>query len=173
MKIKLKANIAIGPEYCTHIGNMTIKNFEIVKFEKTENSHIIEYFSDNIFPIKRTEFEIKFLDEFDDEFKMFNAFINIKGSLRVGVRLSYFEKIKLKWMLNKYLIQSKEIKIEILKHFIIASFGFIGGIIYERNNSENKTPATTPKNTPKAVVNTSLENRSAKKSIKRDTITVK
>ena len=173
MQIKLKASITIGPEYSTHIGNMTIKDSEIVKFEKTKNSHIIEYFSDKIFPIKRSEFEIKFLDEFDDEFKLFNAFININGSLRVGVRLSYFEKIKLKWMLNKYLIQSKEIKIEILKHFIIVSFGFIGGIIFERNNSEKKTVVTTTKNEPKAAVNTSLENRSPKKSIKRDTITVK
>ena len=38
MVIKLKANIAISQEYYTHIGNMTIKNSEIVKFEKTENS---------------------------------------------------------------------------------------------------------------------------------------
>ena len=66
MEIKLKANILVSPEYKTHIGNMTIKNSEIVKFEKNENSHIIEYFSDNIFPIKRSEFEIQFLDKYDE-----------------------------------------------------------------------------------------------------------
>lgn len=108
MKIKIKANIPISQEFYTHIGNMTIKNHQIVKFEKTENSHIIEYFSDKIFPIKRSEFEIHFLDEFDDEFKMFNAFINIKDSLKVGIKLNWFEKIKLKWILKKYRIQNPE-----------------------------------------------------------------
>lgn len=129
MEIKLKANIAISPEYYTHIGNMTIKNSEIVKFEKTENSHIIEYFSDNIFPIKRSEFEIQFLDKYDDAFKMFNAFINIKESLRIGIKLSYFEKIKLKWMLNKYRIQNPENQWKLIV-FITATIISIIGLIY-------------------------------------------
>lgn len=165
MEIKLKAKIAISPEYYTHIGNMTIKNSKIVKFEKTENSHIIEYFSDNIFPIKRSEFEIHFLDKYDDEFKMFNAFIIIKESLKVGVKLNYFEKVKLKWMLKKYLIQSKEIKIELLKYFLFASLGFIGGkFVYHKKCIETKQPTTTPINAPKAGINTSLENSSIKNS---------
>lgn len=129
MKIQIKANIAISPEYYTHIGNMTIKNSEIVKFEKTENSHIIEYFSDNIFPIKRSEFEIHFLDKYDDTFKMFNAFINIKESLKIGVKLSCFEKIKLKWMLKKYRIQSPENQWKLIV-FITATTISIIGLIY-------------------------------------------
>lgn len=173
MIIKLKANIPISPEFFTHIGNITIKNSEIVKFEKTENSQIIEFFSNYIFPIKRSEFEIKFLDEFDDEFKMFNAFINIKDSLNVRVKLSYIEKIKLKWMLKKYLIQSKEIKIELLKYLIIAALSFIGGIIYQRKNLENNTPNIPSKDLPKPIVNNSLGNKSLKNSIKKDTITLK
>ena len=174
MEIKLKANILVSPEYKTHIGNMTIKNSEIVKFEKTENSHIIEYFSDNIFPIKRSEFEIQFLDKYDDAFIMFNAYINIKESLRVGVKLSYFEKIKLKWMLNKYLIQSKEIKIELLKYFMFACFGFLGGkIVYEPKNIENKAPAKIPKDVPIAGTKNSLEPKNLKTDNKKDTIIVK
>jgi len=108
MKIKIEANLAISKEYFSHIGNLTIRNREIVKFEKTENSHIIEHFSDKIFPIKRSEFEIQFLDEFHDEFKMFSALIKIKDSIRVGVKLNRFEKLKLKWMLKKYWVQNHE-----------------------------------------------------------------
>ena len=173
MEINLKANILINPELKTHIGNITIKNSEIVKFEKTENSNIIEIFNDKIFPIKRSEFEVQFLDKFDDEFKMFSALIKINDSLKVGVKLNYFEKIKLKWMLNKYLIQSKEIKIEILKYFITAILSFIGGIIYERIQIENKTPKIIPINEPKAGIKNSFDTKIIKTDLKKDTIIVK
>ena len=105
------------------------------------------------------------------------VYISIKKQIKNGssfyTHLNLFQRIKLKWMRNEYDIQSKEIKIEILKYFLTILLSFIGGVFYERNQIEKATPEITPKNAPKAVVNTSLENKIFKKSIKKDTIIVK
>ena len=129
MKIKLKANLPITKEYKTLIGDLTIKNFEIVKFEKTENFAIVEHFNNKIYPIKRSEFEVKFLDEFDEESKMFSALIKIKDSLKVGVNLNWFEKIKLKWILKMYRIQNPENQWKFII-YITATIISIIGLIY-------------------------------------------
>lgn len=173
MKITLKAYLPISNEHYTHIGDITLKNSELVKFKRTENYEIVEQFSNKIFPIKRSEFEIHFLDEFDDEIKIFNAFIKIKDSLKVGVKLNYFQEVKLKLMLKKYLIQSKEIKIELLKYLLITIISFIGGAFYERHNSTIKIPKTTPNIEPNAVDSNSLQKIRSKKPFKKDSIIVK
>ena len=59
MEIELKAFLPINKELQTHIGNMTIKKFEIVKFEKTENFDIVDDFNNKIYPIKR--FNLKYI----------------------------------------------------------------------------------------------------------------
>lgn len=56
---------------------------------------------------------------------------------------------------KKYLIQSNDIKIDILKYLLTASFSFIVGIVYERNQIER----TTPINEPKAEIKKSLDTK--------------
>lgn len=129
MKIKLKAHLPISKQLSSHIGDMTLKNYEIVKFEKTENFHIIDYLNDEIFPIKRSEIEVQFLDEFDEDFNRFNVFIKIKNSLKIGVKLNWFEKIKLKWILKKYRIQNPENQWKVII-FITATILTIISLIY-------------------------------------------
>lgn len=136
MKIELKAFIPIDNRYKTHIGNMTIKNFEIVKFEKTENFDIVDHFNNKIYPIKRSEFEIDFLDKFDEEYHRFSAIIKIKNSIKVGVKLNWFEKIKLKWILKKYRIQNPENQWKLII-FITATILTIIGLAYNIKKNQN------------------------------------
>ena len=122
---------------------------------------------------KEATYEIEFINKYDEYYGQNNAKIQIKNGSSFYTHLNLFQRIKLKWMRNEYDIQSKEIKIEILKYFLTILLSFIGGVFYERNQIEKATPEITPKNAPKAVVNTSLENKIFKKSIKKDTIIVK
>ena len=128
MKIILKANLPINKDIHTHIGNVTLKNSEIVKFEKTENFNIIEHLNNRTFPIKRSQFEVKFLDEFDDEYKRFNTFIRIKGSICFFVKLKWNEKFKLKWMLKKYKVQDSKNQWKLITFIITTVITVIVGI---------------------------------------------
>ncbi|MEM0542612.1 hypothetical protein WFZ85_08275 [Flavobacterium sp. j3] len=129
MEIELKAFLPINKELQTHIGNMTIKKFEIVKFEKTENFDIIDDFNNKIYPIKRSQFEVHFLDEFDEEYHRFSAFIKIKDSIKVCVKLNWFQKIKLKWILKKYRIQNPENQWKFIIYITATTLTMIG-LIY-------------------------------------------
>lgn len=126
MEIRLKAHLPLNKQLSTHIGNMTLKNSEIVKFEKTENYNIVDHLNDKIFPIKRSEIEVQFLDEFDEDFYRFNAYIKIKKSLTVGVKLNWFERVKLKWILNKYRIQNPKNQWKIIVFIIVTILTIIG-----------------------------------------------
>ena len=57
--------------------------------------------------------------------------------------LNFFQYFKLQWQLKKYLIQSKDLKIEVLKYIIIGILSFLGGFLYlkkdDNQNSHSKT----------------------------------
>lgn len=44
--------------------------------------------------------------------------------------LNFFQYFKLQWQLKKYLIQSKDLKIEVLKYIIIGILSFLAGFLY-------------------------------------------
>ncbi|MBC5839689.1 hypothetical protein [Flavobacterium muglaense] len=91
----------------------------------------------------------------------------------IYLKLNWIEKCKLDFAMNETLIQSKDIKIEILKYFILAFLGFLGGkFIYDKKTIENKTPITTPKNEPTIGTKKSLETKILKMDNKKDTIIV-
>ena len=63
--------------------------------------------------------------------------------------INYFEYLKLQWQLKYFLIQSKDIKIEVLKYIIISILAFIGGLFYFKNDVsiiENSTIKNLIKN---------------------------
>lgn len=75
----------------------------------------------------------------------------IKKSIDKEVHITYldismFEYFKLQWQLKKYLIQSNDLKMEVLKYITIGLIGFFAAIFYQKylskNQSENKKIAT-------------------------------
>ena len=70
----------------------------------------------------------------------------IKKSINKEVFLMYldvtsWEYFKLQWQLKKYLIQSKDLKMEVLKYVVIGSIGFLAAMAYQKF-TENKTEET-------------------------------
>lgn len=73
-----------------------------------------------------------------DESNMFCKYF-IKKSInrevfKMFLDINYFEYLKLQWQLKYFLIQSKDIKIEVLKYIIISILAFIGGLFYFKND---------------------------------------
>lgn len=106
-----------------------------------------------------------------------NYFLKYFGGYKkpslIYLKLNWFEKYKLDFAMKQTLIQSKDIKIEILKYFILAILGFLGGkIVYEPKNIEYKTPAKIPKSVPIAGPKNSLEPKNFKAENKKDTIII-
>lgn len=56
--------------------------------------------------------------------------------------LNYFQYFKLQWQLRKYLIQSKDLKMEILKYIVIGSIGFFIALLYQKY-IEKQLPEST------------------------------
>lgn len=108
MELKLKAWVTLDDNIKMEIGTATFYNAEIVAFEKHQNAVVFDKFSDEIFPIKRSDISIKYKDKYDPELKTVNASIRVKDSIKFDVKISYSEKIKLKWMFNKYWIQKSD-----------------------------------------------------------------
>ena len=53
--------------------------------------------------------------------------------------ISWLEYFKLQWQLKKYLIQSKDLKMEVLKYVTIGLLGFFAAMIYQKYISGNQT----------------------------------
>jgi len=68
----------------------------------------------------------------------------IKKSVNKEVFLMYLnvsklEYFKLQWQLKKYLIQSKDLKMEVLKYIVIGAIGFVAATVYQKYVVQNKT----------------------------------
>lgn len=73
-----------------------------------------------------------------DESNMFCKYF-IKKSInkevfKIFLDINYFDFLKLQWQLKYFLIQSKDIKIEVLKYIIISILAFVGGLFYFKND---------------------------------------
>jgi hypothetical protein len=128
MILKLKAYLGLGINCQFIVGELVIKNQEIVKFIETPNTEVIQDFSKVKFPLKRSEFEVIFFDEFHEEKKIFDALIKIKDGFNVGVKLKYTERIKLKWILKKYRIQQPKNQWDVFA-FIIGTLLTVIGLV--------------------------------------------
>ena len=90
----------------------------------------------------------------------------------IYLKLNLFEKYKLDFAMKQTLIQSRDIKIEILKYLLMFLLSFIGGVFYERNQIEKAIPEATPTNVPKAEIKKSLDPKILKTETKKDTIII-
>ena len=73
----------------------------------------------------------------------------IKKSIDKEVHLTYldidyFQYVKLQWQLKKYLIQSKDLKLDILKYVVIGLIGYFIAIFQSKN-----PPSQSPNNNAK------------------------
>ena len=64
---------------------------------------------------------------------------------KIYLNLNQLELFRLNWNTKKYLIQSKEIKTDILKYVIGGILGFLGTIAVQKINQYNKAPEKPPK----------------------------
>lgn len=159
MILKLKAYKDFDINNCLDIGIITIQKNEIVSFKESDNCKFYKDNSINIFPIKRAFYTILFLDKYHIDHKAFQASIQIENSILVYVKLNWFQKTKLKLMLEKYEIQSKEMKMDFYKYILGGILGIVFTIITQEVNQRYKAEPETP---PKAGSQKSLEHKNLK-----------
>ncbi|MDI5898955.1 hypothetical protein [Flavobacterium yafengii] len=146
MKLNLKAYTKFGEDYSLSIGEMIVKKNEIVNFKEDHNCEFYKFNYNGIFPIKRSTYTAIFLDEYHDNYKSFQASIQIKDSFLVFVKLNCIQKLKLKWMLKSYTIQSEDMKKELLKYFIGGAFGIFFTILTQEVTNRYKAEPVIPPN---------------------------
>ena len=59
---------------------------------------------------------------------------------KIYLRLNLFQLFKLRWNIKKFLVQSREIKIGILKFLLLAALSFIIGMLIQKNKVGNQNP---------------------------------
>ena len=101
-----------------------------------------------------TTFEVYKLDKFDQKEHKVKASHILRNEqlefilgdrIRVYVNLNIFEVIRIKWIKKQYLIQTKEIKTDILKYIIGGVLGFIGAMAIQKINQYNAEPENPPR----------------------------
>lgn len=125
--------------------------------------HSSDYVLEKIIDVKNTPFNSNYLLKW---------FAGGKVPSLIYLKLNLFEKYKLDFAMKQILIQSRDIKIEILKYFLTFLLSFIVGVFYERNQIEKATPEATPTNEPKAEIKKSLDPKILKTETKKDTIII-
>lgn len=162
MELKLKVfvrNEKLMISFC--YGTMILIGNKVVKFidDETTKSFANQNLSKEIFPIKLNTYTLEFLDKYDINISQFNATIQLKDGLKFHVKLSLIEKFQIKWMLRKYDIQSKEMKMDFYKYMIGGILGVIFTIITQEVNQRYKAEPQIP---PKAGSQKSLEHKNLK-----------
>lgn len=107
MELKLKA-YSPSTDYLFEYGTLILKNNILLEFIEDENIKFLkDQYGEHYFPIKSKKYDAIFLDESDEQYKNFDAKINIDNSLPIYfyVKLTPTEKQQLKWMNKKYWIQ--------------------------------------------------------------------
>ena len=88
----------------------------------------------------------------------------------INIKPSQFQVFQIKWAFKKYLIQSDEIKKDIIKYIIGGILGSIGTLITQDLSQLTKSE---PQIAPKNVSQKSLEIKYLKTRTKKDTIIIK
>ena len=55
----------------------------------------------------------------------------------MNLDLTYLQHFKLQWQLKKYLIQSRDLKMEVLKYIVIGLIGFLAAMAYQKYNGKD------------------------------------
>ena len=160
MKLRLKAFSPSDSKTCFEYGTIVLKNNIFLKLIEGENIGFLKMkYGEQYFPIKPSIYSVTFLDETNENHKNFKATIRIKDSLLFYLKLNRIQKFKLKWILGKYDIQSKEMKMDFYKYILGGILGIVFTIITQEVNQRYKAEPQTP---PKAGSQKSLEHNNLK-----------
>lgn len=160
MKLRLKAYSPSDSKICFKYGTMVLKNNIFLELIEDENIGYLKMkYGEHYFPIKPNNNSVTFLDEINENHKNFKATIRIKDSLLFYVKLNLIQNFQLKWILGKYDIQSKEMKIDFYKYTLGGILGIVFTIITQEVNQRYKAE---PQTTPKAGSQKSLEHKNLK-----------
>lgn len=77
------------------------------------------------------------------------------------LKMNYFQYAKLQWQLKKYLIQSNDLKLEILKYLVVSLISVIGTFFYLKREYPIQKPNNAAKtvNIPSKILNTSFQKK--------------
>jgi len=129
MKLKLKAYSPSDSKTGFEYGTMVLKDNILLEFieDEIENVKFLkDKYGEHFFPIKPNTYVVEFLDETNEQYKVFKARININNSLPIYfyVKLSPTEKQQLKWMNKQKWIQ-KGNNLWIVLPFIVSILGLL------------------------------------------------
>lgn len=133
-----------------------------------------------------TEYKILKLNKYDQKEHKIKASHILKneqldfitGGMGMYLDLNQFEILKIRWSKKEYIIQSKEIKTDIIKYLIGAILGFIGTTLFQKISLYNAEPNNPPKqeikksldHTKKVITDTIVKLDSLKSNLKVDTL---
>lgn len=144
-------------------GSITIIGSKIVKFTQSKEQISKQSVSDikdiEIVKSKEATYEIEFINKYDEYYSQNNAKIQIKNGSSFYIHLNLFQRAKLKWMLEGYLIQSKEMKIDLFKFVLGTIFGIVSTLTTQEVAQVTIKEPVTP---PTAGIQKSLEHKNLK-----------
>ena len=91
-----------------HLADMIIYKNEIVQFQEAYGKAIMNESNLPLLPLKLTDIQIRFLDKYHNDYNLFNTKIKFPENSVFGFNLSFTEKLRLKWVMNKYWIQKND-----------------------------------------------------------------
>ena len=87
---------------------------------------------------------------------------------KIYLNLNPFQIFRIKWQLKRYLVQSDNLKVGILKYLIVTIIGFFGGRFYESQMAN-----ASPKNSDKTEIKKSSEQMIDNVGFKMDSVNIK
>ena len=107
MEMKLRMYSKVN-ESRYHLADMIIHKNEIVQFQEAYGKTIMNESNLPLLPLNLTDIQIRFLDKYHNDYNLFNTKIKFPENSVFGFNLSFTEKLKLKWLLNRYWIQKND-----------------------------------------------------------------
>lgn len=148
MELQLKAFTKFSNSHCVEIGEITLLNDEFIRLK--EEVYTCNYFNINhsgFLPINRRTYTVNFLDKYHESYEGYNISIQLKDSFLLFVKINWFQKLKLKWMMKSYTIQSEDVKKSIYSNIISgiigALLGFFTHSVMQEDKSDPKIPTKT------------------------------
>lgn len=105
MKLKLYSKVNDQAHY---LANMIVYKKEIVQFQDIDGDGVFNENNLQMLPLKLTDIHIRFLNNYSEDNELFNMKIKFPDNSVYGFKLTFIEKIKLRWTLNNFWIQKNE-----------------------------------------------------------------
>jgi hypothetical protein len=149
--------------------SLIIKNGKIYTFEVDKDISLNVFLSNKI---HSSDYELE--ENIDSKNAPYNSNYILKyfgGSEKpslIYLKLNWLKAICLKYAMRKWLIQSDDMKKDILKYIIGGILGYFGAFIIQEVKEYNKAPV----NPPKTEIQKSFEHKNLKTATLKDTLII-